>query len=86
MFASVVRSVGSVVTVVIAILVTTRAGVMGAAKVLAAAISAAVLVALEWFVRWSPRHLKWARRHLDERSVWTGVWVQTVKAAWSAAG
>ena len=86
MVASVVRGIGSVLTVLVAILVTTRAGETATAKVVAAAFSAAVLIALEWFVRWSPRHLQWARRHLDERSVWTGVWVQTVTDAWSATG
>jgi hypothetical protein len=86
MVASVVRGLGSVLTVVVAILVTTRAGETATAKVLAAALSAAVLVGLEWFVRWSPRHLGWARRHLDERAVWTGVWVQTVVEAWSTTG
>ena len=86
MVASVVRGIGSVLTVLVAILVTTRAGETATAKVVAAAFSAAVLIALEWFVRWSPRHLQWARRHLDERSVWTGVWVQTVTDAWSASG
>jgi hypothetical protein len=86
MVASVVRGIGSVLTVVVAILVTTRAGETATAKILTAAISATVLVTLEWVVRWSPMHLQWARRHLDERSVWTGVWVQTVNEAWSATG
>lgn len=86
MVASMVRGIGSVLTVVVAILVTTRVGETATAKILATAISAAVLIVLEWFVRWSPRHLQWARRRLDERSRWTGVWVQTVAQAWSTAG
>ena len=69
MVASIVRGIGSVLTVVVVILVSTRVGEAATAKVLAAAISAAVIISLEWFVRWSPMHVKWARRRLDERSV-----------------
>ena len=86
MAASIVRGVGSVLTVIVAILVTTRVGEAATAKILAAVISAAVLISLEWFVRWSPMHIQWARHRLDERSVWTGVWVQTVVEAWSTEG
>lgn len=86
MVASVVRGIGSVLTVVVAILVTTRAGETATGKIVAALISACVLVGLEWIVRWAPVHLEWARLRLDERAVWTGVWVQTVVGAWSDSG
>ena len=86
MIAPVVRGIGSVLTVVVAILVTTRVGETASARILGAALSAVVLIALEWFIQWSPRRLTWARDRLDARAVWTGVWVQQVILAWSTAG
>ena len=86
MVASVVRGIGSVLTVLVAILVTTNVGGTATGKVLAATISAAVLIGLEWFVRWSPQHLQWARRHLDERATWIGIWVQRITDTRSTSG
>ena len=86
MIASIVSAIGSVLTVVVAVLVTTNVGETPSAKVLTATLSAVALIALQGFILLSPRHLAWARRRLDPRAVWTGVWVQDVLLPWSRKG
>jgi hypothetical protein len=75
-----------VLTVVIAILVSSSVGASPLAKILATVISAVVLVAIEWFVRWSPSRLQWARTLFDVRAMWTGIWVQSITLAWTTTG
>lgn len=85
MMAPVLRGLASTLTVLIAIAVTNRWG-DNAGKVAAAVIGAALIVFIEWFVQWSPKHLQWARALLDPRATWTGVWVQYVKTVTDSAG
>lgn len=81
-----VRAVASVVTVVVAILATTQWGESPESKLIAAVMSAVVIASIEWFVRWSPRHIRWARRLFDTRAIWTGLWLQRVVRISDATG
>lgn len=85
MMASVLRGIASTLTVLLAIAVTDEWG-DNAGKVAAAVIGAALIVMIEWFVQWSPKHLRWARGLLDPRARWTGIWIQYVKTVTDAAG
>ena len=85
MTSAIIRAIGSVLTVIVAVQVTSSAGDSDSAKIVAAIISAAVIAAVEWFVWWSPKRLEWARERLDPRAVWLGAWVQTVTLAYSSS-
>ena len=78
MIAAIVRGFASVITVLTAVIITGLNGETATTKVLAATISAAVIIGLEFAVRLAPRYSTRVRRALDERFVWEGVWVQTV--------
>ncbi|CUR60255.1 hypothetical protein NOCA1200018 [metagenome] len=85
MMAPVLRGMASTLTVLLAIAVTYEWG-DNAGKVAAAVIGAALIVLIEWFVQWSPKHLQWARALLDPRAKWTGIWMQSVKTVTDTAG
>lgn len=85
MIAPVLRGIASTFTVLLAIAVTDEWG-DNAGKVAAAVIGATLIVLIEGFVQWSPKHLEWARSLLDPRATWTGIWMQHVKTVTDAAG
>jgi hypothetical protein len=76
-----VRAFSTIFAVTVAVLVSARWGETDTGKLIAAIIIAVAIAAIEWFMLWSPKHLAWARRALDPRSIWTGIWVQDVKMA-----
>jgi hypothetical protein len=76
-----VRAFSTVFAVVVAVLVSARWGETSTGKIVAAVIIAVSIGAIEGFMLWAPRHLAWARRLLDPRSIWTGIWIQDVKLA-----
>jgi hypothetical protein len=76
-----VRAFSTVFAVVVAVSVSARWGDTGTGKILAAIVIAVTIAVIEGFMLWSPRHLAWARRLMDARAIWTGIWVQDVKVA-----
>jgi hypothetical protein len=80
MVAVLFRGFSTVVTVVIAVIVSAVWGDSTAGKIWAAVIIAAVIGLVEWMLIWAPKHWAVARRILDPRSVMTGVWIQDVVA------
>jgi len=85
MVAPVLRGLASVLTVMVAIAVTNIWGDT-AGKLAAAVIGAALIISIEWFVQWSPKHVQWIRALLDPRAIWTGVWVQDVRTVTDSLG
>lgn len=86
MIAIVVRALSTVVAVVIAVAVSASMGENASGKIVASALIAAVIVAIEGSLIWVPNHSAHARRLLDRRSVQVGVWVQNVTEAYDASG
>ena len=73
------RGFASVLTVLAAVAVSKAWGdTVG--QVTAAVVGALLIISIEGFVQWSPKHLQWARALFDPRAVWTGVWLQEVQA------
>ena len=83
--AAVLRGIASVVTVLLAIAVSDAQG-DNAGKIATALIGSLFIVLIEWFVRWSPEHLRWARALFDPRARWTGLWVQEVTLVTDSKG
>ena len=85
MVAPVLRAIASIVTVIVAVAVSSSWG-DDAGKLVAAITGAVIIAIIEWFVQWSPRHLAWARGLLDPRAQWTGVWTQEVELVSDTSG
>ena len=76
MLSSAFRAINAVFAVVVAIVVSMRLGESNVGKLVTVVITAGVVVLFEWFMVWSPKHLPTARRLLDARAVFAGVWLQ----------
>jgi hypothetical protein len=79
------RAFSTVVTVVVAVGVAAALGETAAGKIWAAVLIAAVIALVEWLLVWAPGHSAVARRLLDPRSTWVGVWLQDVRKVLEAA-
>lgn len=73
------RAFSTLITAVIAVIVSARLGDTTAGKIWAAVFIAAVIAIAELFLNWIPKHSVAARKLLDARSNMVGVWLQTVK-------
>jgi hypothetical protein len=72
------RAFSTIVTVVIAVVVSATVGDSSFGKVWAAVLIASVIALVEWLLIWAPKHSTVARKLLDRRSNMIGVWLQTV--------
>jgi hypothetical protein len=70
------RALNAVFAVVVAILVSMRWGDSNLGKLVTVIITASVVAFAEWLLLWAPKHWEWARRRLDPRSIFTGVWIE----------
>lgn len=70
------RALNAVFAVVVAVLVSLHWGDTPAAKLLTVVITASVVAFAEWLLIWAPKHSRKARRLLDPRAIFAGVWVQ----------
>jgi hypothetical protein len=73
------RAFSTIVTVVIAVIVTATVGDSSFGKVWAAVLIAGVIALVEWLLIWAPKHSVVARKLLDRRSDMIGVWLQKVE-------
>jgi hypothetical protein len=72
------RALSTVVTVVIAVIVSATLGDTGWGKIWAAVLIAVVIAGVEWLLIWAPGHFALARQLLDPRADLIGVWIQVV--------
>jgi len=72
------RAFSTIVTVVIAVVVSATVGDSSLGKVSAAFFIAAVIALVEWLLIWTPKHSALARKLLDRRANMIGVWLQKV--------
>ncbi|HEY2380121.1 MAG TPA: hypothetical protein VGK48_02960 [Terriglobia bacterium] len=80
------RAANAVFAVVVAILISTRFGESAAGKLLTVGITTGVVALFEWLLIWLPKHSTRARRFLDPRSLFAGVWIQDVKRVHGSEG
>jgi hypothetical protein len=71
------RAFSTVVTVAVAVIVTSRIGESWQGKIVAALLVACVIAFIEWFMVWGPTHFARIRQLLDVRAVMLGTWIQT---------
>ena len=79
MLTIIVRSLQTAISVVVGIATASLIGDANTAKLIAVPIAAVVMGVIEYALMVAPRQSVWARRHLDPRSVFEGVWIQDVK-------
>jgi len=72
------RAFSTIVTVVIAVVVSAVVGDSPLGKVWAAVLIAFVIALAEWLINWAPKHSALARKLLDNRASMVGMWVQNV--------
>jgi hypothetical protein len=72
------RAANAIFAVVVAVVVSMRFGQSNLGKLVTVLITAAVVAVCEGLVVWAPKHSSRARRLLDPRSIFAGVWIQDV--------
>lgn len=80
------RAANAVFAVVAAILVSHRFGGSAVGQLLTVLITAGVVALFEWLLIWAPQHSTWARRLLDPRALFAGVWIQEVVCVHGSGG
>ena len=86
MLTIVFRSANAIFAVVVAILVSLRFGESAMGKFITVLITAGVVALFEWLLIWTPRHSMRARRVLDPRALFAGVWLQEVVRVYGSEG
>lgn len=74
----IVRATSTIITVVVAVAVSSTLGDTASGRIWAAVLIAILIGLVESLLIWAPKHSALARRLLDPRSVHVGVWMQRV--------
>jgi hypothetical protein len=80
------RAINAIFAVVVAILVSNRFGESTSGKLLTVFITSGVVAFFEWSMVWIPKRSIRARRLLDPRSLFAGIWLQDVKRVHGSEG
>ena len=80
------RTLNAIFAVVVAILISRRLGESASGKIVTVLITSGVVALFEWLMTWTPRRFAWVRQLLDQRALFSGVWLQEVKTVYGSEG